>query len=264
MRPIERLLAIMQALRDPERGCPWDREQDFATIAPYTIEEAYEVADAIARGDLGDLRDELGDLLFQVVFHARMAEERGAFDFDDVARAIADKLERRHPHVFGGEVIASAEAQSRAWESHKEAERAARGDGGPASLLDRVRGGRPALERARDLQRAAAAGGFDWGDAREVLPKLEEELGELAAAMSRPEDATRVADELGDLIFSCVNLARHLGVDAGVALGRANAKFERRFRDMERALAARGTRVEEATMAELESLWTAAKRGEAG
>ena len=179
MTAIDRLIAIMTALRDPQNGCPWDREQDFASIAPYTVEEAYEVADAIAAGDMDNLRDELGDLLFQVVFHAHMGNEQGHFDFDDVANAICDKLERRHPHVFGEQRIDSADEQSRAWEAHKAAERAERAGVDDQSILEAVRGARPALEHAARLQRAAAAYGFDWNDAREVLPKLAEELGEL-------------------------------------------------------------------------------------
>lgn len=260
MTPIDRLLAIMDALRDPESGCPWDREQDFETIAPYTIEEAYEVAEAIARNDMGDLRDELGDLLFQVVFHARMGKERGAFDFDAVATAIADKLERRHPHVFGGATIATSEEQSLAWESHKEAERAARSEGRPTSALDRVHGGRPALERATALQRAAASRGFDWRDADGVMPKLREELGELEHALSEGGGNEQAAEELGDLLFTCANLARHLGIDADGALRRANGKFERRFRYMEKDFVERGESLEEATPEQLDAAWESAKR----
>ena len=260
MTPIDRLLAIMDALRDPRRGCPWDREQNFETIAPYTIEEAYEVADAIARDDMGDLRDELGDLLFQVVFHARMGKERGAFDFDAVATAIADKLERRHPHVFGGETIATSEEQSLAWESHKEAERAARAGDRPKSALDRVHGGRPALERATELQRAAASRGFDWRDADGVMPKLREELGELEHALSEGDGNEQAAEELGDLLFTCANLARHLGIDADGALRRANGKFERRFRCMEADFVERGESLEDATPEQLDAAWESAKR----
>lgn len=258
--PIDRLLAIMDALRDPERGCPWDREQSFETIAPYTIEEAYEVADAIARGDMGDLRDELGDLLFQVVFHARMGQERGAFDFDAVATAIADKMERRHPHVFGDETIATSEEQTLAWEAHKAAERTARPGGQPASVLDRVHGGRPALERATELQRAAASRGFDWRDADGVMPKLREELGELEQALAEDDRGGQAAEELGDLLFTCVNLSRHLGVDAAGALRRANGKFERRFRRMEQDFLERGERLEEATLEQMDASWESAKR----
>ena len=256
------LLQIMAQLRDREAGCPWDIEQSYATIAPYTIEEAYEVADAIARDDMGDLRDELGDLLFQVVFHARMGKERGAFDFDAVATAIVDKLERRHPHVFGGETIATSEEQSVAWESHKEAERAARAEGRLKSALDRVHGGRPALERATELQRAAASRGFDWRDADGVMPKLREELGELEHALSQEDGNEQAAEELGDLLFTCANLARHLGIDAAGALRRANAKFERRFRCMERDFVQRGESLEEATPEQMDASWESAKRRE--
>jgi MazG family protein len=254
----------MAALRDPEHGCPWDREQNFESIAPYTIEEAYEVADAIAGGDMGDLRDELGDLLFQVVFHAHMGGEQGVFDFDDVVNAICDKLERRHPHVFGSEKIDSAEAQARAWEAHKSAEKAARRKQGQAqSILDSVHGGRPALQCAAQLQRAAAAVGFDWRDAVAVLPKLHEELSELEAALSGRQEHASAVQELGDLLFTCVNLARHLEVDADAALRRASAKFEARFRRMEQSVLDKGMTLEEASLAELDALWESAKRAQA-
>ena len=252
----------MIALRDPEHGCPWDREQDFKSIAPYTIEEAYEVADAITRGDMRDLRDELGDLLFQVVFHAHMGKERGAFDFDDVANAISDKLERRHPHVFGNEEIGSTQEQSRAWERHKKTEREARGHGQAQSILDSVPDGRPALQRAGELQRAAASQDFDWPDAASVLPKLREELIELETALSRPDGHEQVVEELGDLLFTCVNLARHLRVDADGVLCQANAKFERRFRRMEKAIQEQGRSLEDATLAEMDALWESAKQTE--
>ncbi len=256
----------MIALRDPDHGCPWDREQDFQSITPYTIEEAYEVADAIARGDMGDLRDELGDLLFQVVFHAHMGSEQGAFDFDDVVNAISDKLERRHPHVFGhvlgGEEIGSAEQQSRAWEAHKKAERAASERGQAHSVLDLVHGGRPALQRATELQRAAASQGFDWRDAASVLPKLREELDELETAMSRPDGHQDSVEELGDLLFTCVNLARHLNVDADEILRRANTKFENRFRRMESRVQRQGGSLEDATPAQMDALWEAGKRAD--
>jgi len=258
--PIQRLLDIMTALRDPARGCPWDREQNFASVAPYTIEEAFEVADAIALGDMRDLRDELGDLLFQVVFHAQMGSEQGAFDFDDVANAISDKLERRHPHVFGDAQIGSSEEQSRAWAAHKKAERAARGRGLAHSALDAVHGGRPALQHAAELQTAAACDGFDWRDAAGVLPKLREELGELETALAQPEGQQQATEELGDVLFTCVNLARHLGVDADGALRRANTKFENRFRHMEKNILEQGRTLEDATLAEMDVLWESAKR----
>ena len=236
---LDDLLAIMARLRDPQRGCPWDVQQDFATIAPYTIEEAYEVADAIARGDLEHLKDELGDLLLQVVYHAQMAKEAGLFDFDEVAAAIADKMVRRHPHVFGGAAIEDARAQSLAWEAHKAAERATRAEGGHG-ILDDVPLALPALVRAAKLQRRAARVGFDWPEPAQVLDKLEEEIAELRAELEGGADAGRVGEEIGDLLFALVNLARHLEVDAEAALRRTNAKFERRFRHLEAALRAEG------------------------
>ena len=221
MNGMGRLLAIMARLRDPERGCEWDREQTFATIAPYTIEEAYEVADAIERDDMADLKDELGDLLLQVVFHARIAEESGAFAFDDVAGAIADKMERRHPHIFGDGTGSAAQ-----WEQIKADERGAKGH---ASALDGVALGLPALLRAEKLQKRAARIGFDWPNAEGPRAKIDEELAEVAAAESNAERA----EEIGDLLFAVVNWARHEGVDAEAALRAANAKFEGRFRAME-------------------------------
>jgi len=256
---IDRLIAIMAALRDPQTGCPWDRAQDFASIAPYTVEEAYEVADAIAAGDMENLRDELGDLLFQVVFHAHMGKENGSFDFDDVANAICEKLERRHPHVFGEQQIDSAEEQARAWEAHKAAERASRAGDAGESVLDTVRGARPALNQATALQEAAAAYGFDWSDAREVLPKVGEELAELEAAVASGSP-THAVEELGDLLFACVNVARHLGVDADAALRQACAKFQRRFRHVESGIAAEGKTLEQATLEEMDALWASGKR----
>src|SRR5436190_749317 len=207
-RPIGRLLAIMTRLRDPAQGCPWDREQDFATIAPYTIEEAYEVADAIERGDMAALKDELGDLLFQVVFHARMAEEAGLFGFDDVAEAIAEKMERRHPHVFGDVEIASVAAQNEAWETHKAAERHA--SGGADSVLDGVAHALPALLRAGKISRRAARIGFDWPDAHAVIPKIAEEIAELEAEVDANAGPARLEEEIGDLMFAVANLARKL------------------------------------------------------
>ncbi|MDX1432671.1 MAG: nucleoside triphosphate pyrophosphohydrolase [Gammaproteobacteria bacterium] len=261
---MQRLLEIMAALRSPRGGCPWDLEQTFATIAPYTIEEAYEVADAIARDDMDDLVDELGDLLFQVVFHARMAEERGAFDFADVAAAICDKMERRHPHVFDGARVDDAAAQTRAWEAHKAAERSARRGAEPAGVLDDLGRGRPALQRARELQARAARHGFDWRAAGDVVAKLREELDELEAALAARAatggDAAAAGRELGDLLFTCVNLARHLALDSEAVLTAANLRFERRFRHVERRLAARGRTLDEATLEEMDALWEEAKQ----
>jgi ATP diphosphatase len=261
---IERLLRVMARLRDPEGGCPWDLEQTFATIVPYTIEEAYEVADAIARGDLDELEGELGDLLLQVVYHARMAEEAGRFDFDAVAESIAAKMIRRHPHVFGAAEVASAAAQTRAWEATKAAERADRAAarGARHGLLDDVPLALPALLRAQKLQRRAARVGFDWETLEQVIGKLEEELGELKSEVAAAAPPERLADEVGDLLFAAVNLARHLGVDGEAALRATNAKFERRFRAIESALAAGGRRVEDASLDEMEALWQEAKRSE--
>ena len=263
MEAVDRLLEVMARLRDPGRGCPWDLEQDFATIAPSPIEEAYEVADAIARGDLDALREELGDLLLQVVYHARMASEAGRFDFEDVAHAIAEKMIARHPHVFGAAEVESAKAQTLAWEATKAAERQQKAAerGAVHSLLDDVPVALPALTRAAKLQKRAARGGFDWPDARQVLDKIEEELGELRAELSEaaPE---RLTDEVGDLLFSIANLARHLGVEPEDTLRHTNRKFERRFRAIERALAADGRRLEDTPLDELEALWQKAKRAE--
>jgi len=273
-RPIDRLIAIMARLRDPERGCPWDVEQTFATIAPHTIEEAYEVADAIQRGAMDDLKDELGDLLLQVVFHARMAEEAGRFAFEDVAAAIADKLVRRHPHVFGTETVESAAAQTAAWEDHKARERAAKAgpddDDGAPSALAGVPVGLPALTRAVKLQKRAARVGFDWAEPAQVLEKIAEETAEIAGVLAGPSVAgpgpddrrARLADEMGDLLFACANLARKLDLDPETALRAGNAKFERRFRAMERAAAAEGRDFAALPLTEQEALWQQVKRDE--
>ena len=260
---IDRLVTIMRHLRDPQGGCPWDLEQDFPTIAPHTIEEAYEVAEAIRTGDMAELRDELGDLLFQVVFYAQMADERGAFDFEDVAGGVADKMVRRHPHVFGGQTVDSAAHMTERWEAQKADERAekAAARGRRPSILDDVIAGLPGLTRAVKLQKRAARVGFDWTEASDILAKLHEELGELDEAMGTGE-ADRMEDELGDLLFVVANLSRRLSVDPEAALRRANAKFERRFRHIEDRLEAAGRSVHEATLDEMESLWTEAKRGE--
>jgi ATP diphosphatase len=243
--PIERLRAIMARLRDPVTGCEWDNAQTFATIAPYTIEEAYEVADACARGDMADLKDELGDLLLQVVFHARMAQEAGAFDFDDVAAAISDKMERRHPHIFGGQ----ADGGHHLWEEVKAQERAAKGH---ASALDGVAAGLPALTRAEKIQKRAARVGFDWPDASGPRAKIHEELAEAEAAQT-PEDR---AAEIGDLLFAVTNYARHHAVDPEQALRAATARFERRFRLVE---CTADRPLDTMTIDELEALWQRAK-----
>jgi MazG family protein len=261
MKPLDRLLAIMAQLRDLECGCPWDREQNFSTIAPYTIEEAYEVADAITRGDMAALKDELGDLLFQVVFHARMAEERSLFAFGDVAAAIADKMERRHPHVFGSVRIDSVTAQDKAWEEHKAAERRdrAQASGAAESVLDGVALALPALLRADKIQKRAARIGFDWPDARRVFDKLKEEIAELETELLKPADRGALQDEMGDILFAAANLARKLEIDPEAALRHATAKFERRFRRVE-ALAAE--RALASDLDALETLWQQVKREE--
>jgi MazG family protein len=258
---LDRLLDIMARLRDPARGCPWDVEQSFATIAPYTIEEAYEVADAIERGDMAALKDELGDLLLQVVFHAQMAREAGAFDFADVARAIADKMVRRHPHVFGEERVESSAAQTLAWENRKADERAEAGAGG-AGALDGIALALPALLRAAKLGKRAARVGFDWPEAAPVLDKIEEEIGELRAELAGGTRPDGIEQELGDLLFACANLARKLDIDPEAALRGANGRFERRFRAIEARLAARGLRPEQQTLDQLEALWQEVKADE--
>jgi MazG family protein len=256
MDSLEKLLEIMATLRDPQSGCPWDQQQDFASIAPYTVEEAYEVADAIARDDMHDLRDELGDLLFQVVFHARMAEERGAFAFADVAAAIGDKMLRRHPHVFGSpEEVARGQVKGD-WQNIKAAERARKHAG--ASALEGVALALPALKRAEKLGKRAAGAGFDWPDASGPLAKITEELAELAAARDAGDPAD-IEAELGDVLFSVVNLARHLGVDPEAALSSANRKFEQRFRAVEKAVGATGQALQELSLDELEAHWQASK-----
>lgn len=263
-RDIARLIEIMAALRDPETGCAWDIRQDFASIAPYTIEEAHEVADAIARGDLEDLREELGDLLLQVVFHARMAEEQEIFDFGGVVEAITEKLIRRHPHVFGDVDSRDPEAIKRIWETIKQGEkagrRARRGDDAPG-LLDDVPGSLPALMHADKLTRRAAKVGFDWPDPAQVMAKVEEERAEVAQAMASGDNAA-ITEEIGDLLFAVANLARHHGIDPEAALRATNAKFMRRFRAIEATLSEAGRSLEAADLAEMEAAWQAAKRGE--
>jgi len=268
--PVSRLIEIMALLRDPEKGCPWDVEQTFASIAPHTIEEAYEVAEAIEQGDMDALVDELGDLLLQVVFHARMAEEMGVFAFDDVARAISDKLVRRHPHVFADAAIDDASAQTAAWEAQKAAERREKHGSSPEnevphSALDGVTVGLPALSRALKLQKRAARVGFDWHEAKDVLDKFDEEIAEMAHEIDSGAGPERLQDELGDLLFNCVNLARKLGLDPETALRHGNAKFERRFRRMEHLLQETHAKFpEQSNLDEMEALWPQAKADTAG
>ena len=260
-RDIARLIEIMAALRTPGSGCPWDLEQSFETIAPYTLEEAYEVADAIARGDLGHLKDELGDLLLQVVYHARMAQEQGAFDFGDVVEGITAKLVRRHPHVFADEQGRTAEAVKGLWERIKAEEKAERGEAPPQGALAGVPVALPALTRALKLQDKAGRVGFDWNDPRAVLAKIREEADEIEAALDAGDKA-EAAKEVGDLLFAVVNLARHLAADPEGVLRDTNLKFERRFASIERALAARGKRPQDASLEEMDALWDAAKAAE--
>jgi len=260
-RDIARLIEIMAALRTPGSGCPWDLEQNFRTIAPYTIEEAYEVADAIARGDLADLKDELGDLLLQVAYHARMAEEQGAFDFADVVEGITAKMIRRHPHVFADTDGHTAEAVKGLWERIKRQEKAERGEAAPTGALAGVPLALPALTRALKLQDKAGRVGFDWNDPRAVLAKIREEADEIEAELDGADQANTAA-EVGDLLFAVVNLARHLGADPEGILRDTNRKFERRFASIERALAARGQTPKDASLAEMDDLWNEAKAAE--
>lgn len=260
---MKELLDIMAALRDPEKGCPWDLEQTFESISRHTIEEAYEVADAIKRGDMEELADELGDLLFQVAFYSQMAKEEDSFDFQDVERRIVEKMRRRHPHVFGTERVSDAREQTVAWERHKAEERAGKAEGRVHSRLDGVALALPALMRAEKLQKRAAKVGFDWSDLSGVIDKVREELRELECEVER-EDPLALEEEMGDLLFSCCNLARHLEVDAEQALRGASDKFERRFRQMERMMASDDRDLERTTLDEMEGYWEAAKRLEEG
>jgi len=265
---IEKLRAIMAALRHPENGCPWDQEQNFTSIVPHTLEEAYEVAEAIENGDMAELRDELGDLLFQVVFYARLAEEQGDFDFDQVVKAIVDKLVRRHPHVFGDAQIADAEAQSKAWEAQKAQERAVKPDApgvqgkmasNRAGTLDGVAIALPALTRAAKLQKRAARVGFDWPDVSPVLGKVLEELNEVKAEITEGGGHAKLEEELGDLLFACTNLARHLEVEPETALRQANRKFERRFARMETMVQQQGVDITQLGLDAWEDLWCRVK-----
>tara|TARA_R110000868_G_scaffold83126_9_gene234925 strand:- start:2090 stop:2902 length:813 start_codon:yes stop_codon:yes gene_type:complete len=259
---IESLLQIMAKLRDPDGGCPWDLEQNFATIAPYTIEEAYEVADAIELGDMDELRDELGDLLLQVVFHAQMADEAKVFAFGDVVRAICEKMIRRHPHVFGNEEARAAGTVSTRWEKIKAEEKTAKGKPIGASLLDDVPMALPSLTRALKLQKRAAGVGFDWPSTDNVLDKLNEEMLELSHELAKGGDKDRLEDEFGDILFVYANLARHLEIDPEAALRRTNAKFRRRFGRIEEKLAAQGRALTDSNLEEMDAMWNEAKREE--
>jgi ATP diphosphatase len=255
---IDRLVEIMAALRDPEGGCPWDIEQTFKTISAYTIEEAYEVADAIERMDLHDLKDELGDLLFQVVFHAQMAREQGEFAFDDVVNAISDKLVRRHPHVFGEEKVKDKQALNEAWEKHKKNERRHK-QAEPGSLLDGIASTMPALRWSSKLQKRAAHHGFDWDDIAPVFDKLQEEIEELKAEIVHDDNQQRIADEMGDILFACVNLSRHLDVNPEQALRDSNLRFISRFTVVEQLLQKDGRQMDDCSVEELEDYWQKAK-----
>ena len=260
MKQIDRLLGIMTRLRDPENGCPWDKEQTFSTIAPYTLEETYEVLDAIERQDFDDLRGELGDLLFQVVFYARMAQEEGRFDFDDICAAISDKLERRHPHIFGeAQAHTSSEVLAR-WEQIKSDERAEKAQ---HSALDDIPESLPALMRAHKIQKRCAAVGFDWTSIGPVLDKVHEEIDEVMhEAQQAVIDEAKLEEEMGDLLFATVNLSRHLGSKAETALQKANRKFERRFRQVESIIAAQGLVMSDATLEQMEDAWQQVKQQE--
>jgi len=260
MNQLDRLLGIMQRLRDPQTGCPWDKAQTFATIASYTLEETYEVLDAIAREDFEDLRGELGDLLFQVVFYARMAEEQGRFDFNDICRAISDKLERRHPHIFGDANFTDSEQVLANWEKTKSAERAEKAQ---HSTLDDIPESLPALMRAYKIQKRCAAVGFDWTTLGPVVDKVHEELDEVMhEANQAVVDEAKLEEEIGDLLFATVNLSRHLGSKAEIALQKANRKFERRFREVEKIIAAQGLKLEDATLDQMEAAWCEVKSQE--
>lgn len=262
MTALHRLRTIMSQLRDPTRGCPWDCAQNYTSLVPHTLEEAYEVADAVLRHDINALRDELGDVLFQVLFYSQIAQEAGQFTFDDVAQAIADKLERRHPHVFGHAARGDSTDHAREWEAIKAAERAARSEAPAISALDGIPLALPGTTRARKLQNRAARVGFDWPDIEPVFAKLTEEINEVRTELANGGNPERLEDEVGDLLFVVVNLARHTQVDPEAALRRANAKFERRFRRIEALLAHRQRQPQDATLEEMDALWDQAKREE--
>lgn len=262
MQSMQQLLDIMRALRDPDSGCPWDLQQNFQSLIPYTIEEAYEVADAIERNDLDDIKSELGDLLFQIVFYSQLASEQHAFNFNDVAQSISDKLTRRHPHVFAGEKINNAQEQTKEWEKLKQQERKAKAGKNLAGLshLDDVSRTLPSLMRAEKLQKRAAREGFDWPDIKGVMAKVHEELDEVQQELDADiQEQAKLENEIGDLFFSCINLSRHAGVDAEQSLRKANLKFERRFRELEKKASSKGFQVNEMTTDELEQFWRKVK-----
>ena len=264
MHEIKRLQEIMRALRDPESGCPWDQKQDFSTITPYTIEEAYEVADAIERGDMHDLKDELGDLLFHVVFYAQMASEQNEFCFDDVVAAVNDKLVRRHPHVFADDETGTDEELLKAWEKQKSDERGSKGSKSgvqdQSSALDGIASTLPALKWSEKIQKRAAHTGFDWDELAPVFEKLNEEIAELSEEVDIENNHERIMDEMGDVLFSCVNISRHLGVSAEHALRQGNKKFIGRFQQVEKLIAGEGRAIGECSLEELEEYWQKAKK----
>ena len=259
MNSIKQLLDIMASLRDPQTGCPWDIKQTFDSIVPHTLEEAYEVADSIERGRMDELKDELGDLMFQVVFYAQMAKEQNFFEFDDVVKAINNKLIRRHPHVFADEKYTDEATLNEAWENSKASERDNRVDTGRASILDGVAHALPALKRSQKIQKRAARAGFDWPNVEPVFDKIQEEIEEVKQAMQQ-KNQQQVKDEVGDLIFACVNLARHVGVDAEEALRHGNKKFEKRFNYIEEELAGHGKQMDQCSLDELEGIWQQSKK----
>ena len=265
MQSIEKLIEIMRALRDPKSGCPWDLEQDFLSLIPYTLEEAYEVADAIERGDIDDIKNELGDLLFQIIFYSQLAKEKNAFDFNDVAQAISDKLTRRHPHVFADAKVSNAAEQTREWEKIKQQERQAKADNRAVqlSILDDVSRTLPSLMRSEKLQKRAAKEGFDWPHINDVMAKVREELDEVQHELdTEVQNKEKIEDEIGDLFFSCINLSRHAGLGAEQCVRKANLKFERRFRALENLAKSREQQINNMTVDELEGLWQEIKQDE--
>lgn len=265
MQLIQQLIGLMQALRAPDSGCPWDLKQDFQSLIPYTIEEAYEVADAIERNNIDDLKGELGDLLFQIVFYSQLAEEQNSFNFDDVVQAICDKLTRRHPHVFAGSKVVDVEHQTKEWEKIKQQEREAKADedGISLSILDDVSRTLPSLMRTEKLQKRAAKEGFDWPSISDVMLKVREEIEEVQQELDAVEmDAVKLEDEIGDLFFSCINLSRHAGLDAELCVRKANLKFEYRFRALEKMADGQGRAIKDISLVELEALWQQVKQNE--